>query len=137
MLTGAGRPRGWRTMPVHWSLDGDVLLLVFDGEYSFDEIATAARSGLEVATGAVRLVVDATGTARLPDAKGVGQRIQLLVQLRSRLAGPIAIVASPGAMFGIARQIALQAEDLGQLTVRVWGSRQEALSWLREGSPSE
>jgi hypothetical protein len=34
-------------MPVHWSLDGDVLTLSFDGEYSFLEIAEAARAGPE------------------------------------------------------------------------------------------
>jgi hypothetical protein len=137
MLTVAGRPRGWRAMPVHWSLEGDLLQLVFDGEFSFDEIAAAAWNGLEAAARPVRLLIDATGAARLPDAKGVGQRIQLLVQLRSRLAGAVAIVASPGAMYGIARQIALQAEGLGQLTIRVWGSREEARAWLREGGPIE
>lgn len=117
-------------MPVHWSLEGDVLTLAFDGDYSFLEIADAARAGVGAATGPVRLIVDATGTARLPDATGVRQRIDLLRALHDRLAGPVAIVATPGAMYGIARQVALQAERTERITIQVFESRDEARRWM-------
>ena len=122
-------------MPVHWSLDGDVLTLVFDGDYTFDDIAAAARSGVAAAQGRVRLVVDATPTARLPDTQGVRQRVGLLRDLADRLAGPVAIVATPGAMYGIARQIGQQAEAPDTLTIRVFETLSEARDWMARGTP--
>jgi hypothetical protein len=124
-------------MPVHWSLEDDVLTLVFDGHYTFDDIESAARSGLAAAPGKVRLLVDATPTARLPDSQGVRQRVGLLRDLADRLAGPVAIVATPGAMYGIARQIGQQAEGPDVLMVRVFESTAEAREWMARGSPPE
>jgi hypothetical protein len=121
-------------VPVHWSLDADVLSLVFDGEYSFRDIADAARAGLAAAGHPVRLLVDATGTARLPDTAGVRQRIDLLIGLRDYLAGPVAIVASPGAMFGIARQVAQQADFEDRVTIEVFDSLATARSWIGDQS---
>ncbi len=121
-------------MPVEWSLAGDVLTLDFVGEYTFADVTAAARAGLAAAGGPVRLLVDATRTARLPDAQGVRQRIDLLVELRSRLAGPVAIVASSGAMFGIARQIGQHAESYAPLSIRVFESLDAARAWLEEGT---
>jgi hypothetical protein len=121
-------------MPVEWSLTEDVLTLRFLGEYTFAEIAAAARAGLESAPGSVRLLVDATGTARLPDAQGVRQRVDLLLELRSRLTGPVAIVASSGAMFGIARQIGQQVESFGGMQIRVFQDLAAARAWLADGS---
>jgi hypothetical protein len=118
-------------MPVRWGVEGDVLTLTFDGEYSFDDIAGAARAGLAAVTGPVRLLVDATPTARLPDPAGVKQRIALLLELKDRLAGGVAIVATPGAMYGIARQIGQQAEIPDALSVRVFDRLDEAREWLR------
>ena len=118
-------------MPVHWAVEGDLVTLTFDGEYAFDDIATAARAALAAAPGPVRLLVDATPTARLPDREGVAQRIGLLRELAGRLAGPVAIVATPGAMYGIARQIGQQAEGAGRLTVRVFERLDEARDWIR------
>ncbi len=120
-------------MPVEWSLDGEILTLRFVGTYAFNEIEAAARAGLAGAAGPVRLLVDATGTARLPDAQGVRQRIGLLVDLRARLAGPVAIVASPGAMFGIARQVAQNAEGYASMTIRVFEQADAARAWLEAG----
>lgn len=117
-------------MPVHWSVEGDLLSLSFDGEYSFLEIADAARAGFDAVTGPVRLIVDATGTARLPDAGGVRQRIDLLLGLQDRLAGPVAIVATPGAMYGIARQVAIQAERLERIRIQVFESLDAARRWM-------
>jgi hypothetical protein len=123
-------------MSVHWSLDGDLLTLAFDGEYTLLEIADAARAGIAAGGGGpVRLIVDATGTARLPDATGVRQRIDLLVGLRARLAGPVAIVATPGAMFGIARQVALQAELADRVTIHVFDSLDAARRWMGGEEP--
>ena len=124
-------------MPVHWSLEDDVLTLVFDGDYTFDHIASAARAGLAATHGKVRLLIDATATARLPDSQGVRQRIGLLRELAERLAGPVAIVATPGAMYGIARQIGQQAEGPDLLTVRVFESTAEARDWMARGSPAD
>lgn len=124
-------------MPVHWAVEGDLVTLTFDGEYSFDDIAAAARGGLAAAVGPVRLMVDATPTARLPDREGVAQRIALLRELKDRLAGPVAIVATRGAMYGIARQIGQQAEGPGALTVRVFERLDEARDWMARGSPAE
>ena len=124
-------------MPVHWSLEDDVLTLVFDGDYTFVDIASAARAGLAATHGKVRLLIDATPTARLPDSHGVRQRIGLLRDLAERLAGPVAIVATPGAMYGIARQIGQQAEGPDVLTVRVFESRAEARDWMARGSPAD
>jgi hypothetical protein len=124
-------------MPVRWAVDGDVLTLVFDGEYSFEDIAHAARAGVNAAPGRVRLLIDATPTARLPDSQGVQQRIGLLRELTERLAGPVAIVARPGAMYGIARQIGQQAETPEALTVRVFETVAEAREWMAQGSPAD
>lgn len=121
-------------MPVRWALEGDVLTLTFDGEYSFGDIAAAAAAGLAASPGPVRLVVDATPTARLPDSEGVRQRITLLRSLRDRLSGPVAIVATPGAMYGIARQIEQQAESPEGLVVRVFERLSEAREWIA-GAP--
>lgn len=121
-------------MPVEWSLTDDVLTLQFIGEYTFADIAAAARAGVESAAGSVRLLVDATGTGRLPDAQGVRQRIDLLLELRSRLAGPVAIVASSGAMFGIARQIGQHVESYGGMQIRVFQDLPAARAWLSDGS---
>lgn len=117
-------------MAVEWSLEGDLLSIRFVGEYTFADIAAAARAGTAQAPGPVRLLVDATRTARLPDAQGVRQRIDLLLELRTRLAGPVAIVASPGAMFGIARQIGQHAESYEAISVRVFEHMQAARAWL-------
>lgn len=117
-------------MPVHWSLEGDLLTLSFDGEYSFLEIAEAARAGIDAAGRRVRLIVDATGTARLPDAAGVRQRIDLLLGLYDWLAGPVAIVATPGAMYGVARQVALQADRTDRITIEVVESLDAARRWM-------
>ena len=122
-------------MPVHWSLDGDLLTLAFDDEYTVLEIADAARAGIAAAGGPVRLIVDATGTARLPDATGVRPRIDLLVGLRDRLAGPVAIVATPGAMFGVARQVALHAELADRVTIHVFDSLDAARRWMAGEQP--
>ena len=124
-------------MPVHWALEGDLLTLTFDGEYSFPEIAAAAAEGLAGAPGRVRLLVDATPTARLPDSQGVRQRIGLLRDIAGRLAGPVAIVATAGAMYGIARQIGQQAEEVDVLRVRIFERAAEARSWLDRGAPDE
>ena len=124
-------------MPVHWAVEGDVLTLTFHGEYAFDDIAAAARAGLAVTPGPVRLVVDASGTGRLPDSQGVKQRIGLLRELQGRLAGPVAIVATPGAMYGIARQVAQQAEAPDALRVRVFEDLDGARRWLAAGAPLE
>jgi SpoIIAA-like len=124
-------------MPVLWAVDGDVLNLTFQGEYSFEDIAAAARAGLAAVAGPVRLLVDATPTARLPDAKGVKQRIALLREVQGRLAGAVAIVATPGAMYGVARQIGQQAEVPDTLTVRVFDRLAEAQDWMARGSPPE
>lgn len=124
-------------MPVHWAVEGDLLSLTFDGEYSFDDIAQSARLGLQAVAGPVCLLVDATPTARLPDARGVEQRIGLLRELAGRLAGPVAIVATPGAMYGIARQIGQQAEVPDALTVRVFDRLADARDWLERGAPPD
>ena len=124
-------------MPVLWAVDGDVLTLTFQGEYSFEDIAAAARAGLAAVSGPVRLLVDATPTARLPDAKGVKQRIALLREVQGRLAGAVAIVATPGAMYGIARQIGQQAEVPDTLTVRIFDRLAETRLWMARGSPPE
>jgi hypothetical protein len=124
-------------MPVLWAVDGDVLTLTFDGEYTFNDIALAARAGLAAVSGPVRLVVDATPTARLPDAEGVRQRIALLRELQERLGGAVAIVATPGAMYGIARQIGQQAETPDRLRVRVFDRLAEAREWMARGSPAD
>lgn len=124
-------------MPVLWSVEGDLLSLTFEGEYTFDEIADAARRGVQAAGGRVRLLVDATPTARLPDSRGVRQRIGLLRELIGRLAGPVAIVATPGAMYGIARQIGQQAEVPEALTVRVFERVSDARDWLDRGAPAD
>ena len=124
-------------MPVLWSVHGDVLTLPFDGEYSFHDIAEAAGSGLAAIAGPVRLLVDATPTARLPDTEGVKQRIALLRELRGRLAGAVAIVATPGAMYGIARQIGQQAETPDGLIVRVFDRLADAREWMAHGSPAD
>lgn len=124
-------------MPVRWALSGDVLTLVFDGEYRFEDIVSAAGEGTAAARTPVRVVVDARPTSRLPDSEGVRQRIDLLRSLRSRLAGAVAIVATPGAMYGVARQIAQQAEMAGGLTVRVFEQTQDALAWMARGSPAD
>ena len=124
-------------MPVLWAVDGDVLTLTFQGEYSFEDIAAAARAGLAAVSGPVRLLVDATPTARLPDAKGVQQRIALLREVQGRLAGAVAIVATPGAMYGIARQIGQQAEVPDTFTVRIFDRLAEARLWMARGSPPE
>ena len=121
-------------MPVHWAVEGDLVSLTFDGEYSFDDIAQAAGHGLQAVAGPVRLLVDATPTARLPDGRGVEQRIGLLRELAARLAGPVAIVATPGAMYGIARQIGQQAEVPDPLTVRVFDRLADARDWLERGA---
>lgn len=121
-------------MPVEWSLADDVVTLNFVGEYTFPEIVAAAQAAVAAAPGPVRLVVDATRTARLPDAQGVRQRVDLLVGLRSRLAGPVAIVATPGAMFGIARQIAQYAEGYSAMTIRVFEQLGDARAWIDHGS---
>ena len=121
-------------MPVLWALDGDLVTLTFEGEYTFEEIAEAARRGLEGAPAQVRLLVDATPTARLPDSQGVRQRVGLLRELADRLAGPVAIVASAGAMYGIARQIGQQAESVESLNVRVFERLGEARGWLDRGA---
>ena len=119
-------------MPVEWSLADNVLTLNF--EYTFPEIAAAAEAGVKTAPGPVRLLVDATRTARLPDAQGVRERVELLVGLRARLAGPVAIVATPGAMFGIARQVAQYAEGYSAMTIRVFDQLGEARAWLDNSS---
>jgi hypothetical protein len=124
-------------MPVHWAVEGDLLSLTFDGEYSFDDIAQSARLGIHAVPGPVRLLVDATPTARLPDGRGVEQRIGLLRELAGRLAGPVAIVATPGAMYGIARQIGQQAEVPDALTVRVFDRLADARDWLERGAPPD
>ena len=124
-------------MPVLWTVEADVLSLTFEGEYTFDDIAAAARAALVAVSGPVRLLVDATPTARLPDTEGVKQRIALLAELRPRLSGPVAIVATPGAMYGIARQIGQQAESPDALTVRVFDRLTEARDWMARGSPAE
>jgi hypothetical protein len=124
-------------MAVLWAVDGDVLTLTFDGEYSFNDIAEAARAGLATVACPVRLLVNATPTARLPDAEGVKQRIALLRELQGRLAGAVAIVATPGAMYGIARQIGQQAEVPDALTVRVFERLADAREWMARGSPPE
>ena len=121
-------------MPVRWAVQGDVLTLTFDGEYSFDEIAAAARAGLASAPGRFRLLVNAAPTARLPDSQGVKQRIALLGEIKERLSGPVAIVATPGAMYGIARQIGQQAEVPNSLIVRVFEDLAEAQRWLARGA---
>jgi hypothetical protein len=120
-------------MPVEWSLADNVLTLNFVGEYTFPEIASAAEAGVKAASGPVRLLIDATRTARLPDAQGVRQRVELLVGLRGRLAGPVAIVATPGAMFGIARQVAQYVEGYSAMTIRVFDQLGEARAWLENG----
>jgi hypothetical protein len=81
--------------------------------------------------------VDATPTARLPDGQGVRQRIGLLRELAGRLAGPVAIVATPGAMYGIARQIGQQAEVPDALTVQVFDRLADAHDWLDRGAPPD
>lgn len=124
-------------MPVPWAVDGDVLTLTFEGEYTFHDIAAAARAGLAAVSGPVRLLVDATPTARLPDAEGVKQRIALLHEVRDRLAGAVAIVATPGAMYGIARQIGQQAETPDSLRVRVFERMADARDWMARGSPAD
>ena len=124
-------------MPVHWALAGDLLALTFDGEYTFDEIAEAARRGILAAPSRVRLLVDATPTARLPDSEGVRRRVGLLRELSARLAGPVAIVASAGAMYGIARQIGQQAEVPEALVVRVFERLADARDWLDRGAPPD
>jgi hypothetical protein len=124
-------------MPVEWSLAGDILTLAFIGEYTFADIQAAAQAGVAAAPGPVRLLVDATRTARLPDAQGVRQRIELLVHLHSRLAGPVAIVASPGAMFGVARQVAQHAESYTAMTIRVFERADIARAWLDETSAEQ
>lgn len=124
-------------MPVRWSLEGNLLLLTFDGVYSFDEIAEAARQGVGAAGRPVKLLVDATPTARLPDSQGVQRRVELLRSLAARLAGPVAIVATPGAMYGIARQIGQQAEMPAGLSVRVFERVADARGWLVQGAPPE
>jgi len=85
-------------MPVHWAVEGDLVSLTFDGEYSFDDIAQAAGHGLQA------------------------------------VAGPVAIVATPGAMYGIARQIGQQAEVPDALTVRVFDRLADARDWLERGA---
>lgn len=124
-------------MPVYWAVEGDLLTLTFDGEYSFYDIADAAKQGVAAAGGRVRLLVDATPTARLPDSQGVQQRIALLRELAGRLAGPVAIVATPGAMYGVARQIGQQAEMPEAMTVRVFERLDEARAWLDRGAGPE
>ena len=124
-------------MPVPWRVEGDLLSLTFEGEYTFDEIADAARRGVQAAGGPVRLLVDATPTARLPDSQGVRQRIGLLRELIGHLAGPVAIVATPGAMYGIARQIGQQAEVPDALTVQVFERIADARDWLDRGAPAD
>jgi hypothetical protein len=121
-------------MPVRWTVEGDLLSLTFDGEYGFDDIAEAARQGFRAVSGPVRLLVDATPTAQLPDGQGVQQRIGLLRELAGRLAGPVAIVASPGAMYGIARQIGQQAEIPDALKVQVFERLADAREWLDRGA---
>ncbi|HYC30763.1 MAG TPA: hypothetical protein VEB59_00665 [Gemmatimonadales bacterium] len=124
-------------MPVLWALDGDIVTLTFDGEYTFEEIVEAARFALGAAPARVRLLVDATPTARLPDSEGVRQRIGLLRELADRLSGPVAIVATPGAMYGIARQIGQHAESVDTLSVRVFERVAEAREWLLPGAPDD
>ena len=124
-------------MPVHWAVEGNLLSLTFDGEYSFEEIADAARQGIAAARGRVQLLVDATPTGRLPDSRGVKQRVGLLRELIGHLAGPVAIVATPGAMYGIARQIGQQAEVADPLRVRVFDRLTDAREWLDRGAPPE
>ena len=118
-------------MPVHWTLEGALLTLSFDGEYGFEEIAGAARAGLAAAPSRVRLLVDATGTARLPDSQGVQQRIALLREVMDRVADRVALVATPGAMYGIARQVAQQAETTETVVIQVFESRAAARAWLQ------
>jgi hypothetical protein len=67
----------------------------------------------------------------------VEQRIGLLRELAGRLAGPVAIVATPGAMYGIARQIGQQAEVPDALTVRVFDRLADARDWLERGAPPD
>jgi hypothetical protein len=128
---GGGTPENQESpVPVEWSLADDILTLNFVGEYTFAEIAEAAQAGVAAAHRPVRLLVDATRTARLPDSQGVRQRIELLVGLHARLAGTVAIVASPGAMFGIARQVAQHAEGYTPMTIRVFEESAAARAWL-------
>lgn len=122
-------------MPVRWDLEMDVLSLSFEGEYSFEEIAQAAKQGLAAAGRPIRLLIDARGTSRLPDALGVRQRIALLQELEPRLQGPVALVAIRGAMYGVARQIAQQAESGGRLTIAVFDDPAKARAWIRNPGP--
>jgi hypothetical protein len=84
------------------------------------------------------VVIDARGltwTVRLEDV----QAIPASVRAEPRPAGPVAILSSPGAHFGAARQIAMWLQSDG-LTVEAFQQELDAEEWLRVmggRSPSE
>ena len=122
-------------MPVLWSLADDLLTLTFQGQYSFSDIAAAARAGVEAAVGRrVRLLVDSRAAAQLPDRRGVEQRVELLRALAPHLLGPVAILAGNGANYGIARQVGLRIEG-ESLQVVPFLDLEDARAWLACAGP--
>jgi hypothetical protein len=106
------------------------LQVALDGPGSREEWVRTIHelAGRERLPPAWSVVIDARGltwTVRLEDV----QAIRACVRVEPRPAGPVAVLSSPGAHFGAARQVAMWLQSEG-LTVEAFQQELEAEAWL-------
>jgi hypothetical protein len=122
-------------VPVSWESKGGLLRLTLMGEYTFDAVATAFEAGLNAAGGShLRVLWDGSEAAKVPDTRGIEQRIALLHRHKGRLTA-VAIVGRSTVMFGLARQIA-QMLDCTDTAVEAFWDVPDATAWLRQQDTS-
>ena len=107
------------------------LLVACDGPGSRAEWLRAIHElcGHECLHSAWSVVIDARRLAWTPRIEDM-QAIRACVRAEPRRGGPVAILSSPGAHFGAARQVAMWLQIDG-LTVEAFQEELEAEAWLR------
>jgi succinyl-CoA synthetase alpha subunit len=113
--------------------DGNVLIIVFEGEISPEEEAEVIREPLadpRFKPGA-KILVDRTRARMTMTPQHVRPQIELIRQNLAKLGEPqVAIVASADYDFGMVRMFEMTAEDEIPHDLMVFRTVEEACSWL-------
>lgn len=124
-------------MAVTYTIDGTLLLLEMAGVYVSADVIRQFLSAINdpACPARVDLIVDVTRSESLATrpADEIRAVSEFLGSYAERIGGRCAVVALPGAQYGLSAMGTVYSEGVGVMAA-VFGTRAEAIEWLRAPS---
>jgi hypothetical protein len=120
-------------VPIRHEVRGSLLWMIVDGPYDDAELRASWQSAFEdpAFREGMPALVDSRKSVANPSRDDLVERAEFLAGLRDRIGPRLAFVVGDALRFGLARMVAVFAEESG-LEIQVFEDARRAEAWLLE-----